>query len=72
MTKDELYIEPHTYVTFIGITWDQVAEMLGHDPKGTPEEDAVLSAAIREAAGIDAEPIDGFVDEYCWYLVYRN
>ena len=70
--KEDLYFERGIVLTFVGITWEQVSEILGDDLKGTPEEDEILTSAIQKAYGVDADPVDGFTDEDCWYLVYRN
>jgi len=72
MKKEDLYFERGIVLTFVGITWEQWWDILGDDPKGTLEEDAIIWAAIQEASGIDAEPIDSRVDEDGYYLVYKN
>jgi len=70
--KEDLYFERGIVLTFVGITREKASEILGHDPQGNSEEDAIILAAIQEASGIDAEPIDSGVDEDGYYLVYRS
>lgn len=54
----------------IQIPWPRVAEILGHDHEGTPEDDAALVSALRaEGAPAWADDAEGWVDERGWGLI---
>jgi len=52
------------------VSWPDVANVLGHDHEGSPEDDAVLLAALRtNGAPHWIADADGAIDETGWYLI---
>ena len=75
MTMDDIVVTTYTNPRgdeheAIQLPWETVADILGHEHTGNPEDDTTLVRALRDAgAPAWVEDASGWIDEHGWGLI---
>ena len=75
MTMDDIVVTTYTNprgdeYEAIQLPWETVADILGHEHTGNPEDDTTLVRALRDAgAPAWVEDASGWIDEHGWGLI---
>ena len=67
--KGKLYKDKYTDREYVGLTWGEVKEILGHEHEATAEDDKILlDYLISEGYPKWIKDAEGFTDEKGWYI----